>query len=208
MIWQVEFLHSSLGLWLAYKETDGGTKCLQKLAGTPVLLLESFRYMFGVSTADCGWQFQVRSKKSQDFWFWMSTSVFTWKKSTSVLPSGITERKGVLHFKYKVWLKVWFYSIPNRLVKKKRLLLTYIFTGHTGKILNRKKKSAEGVELPKTTLPKVQTWTANCKRDHWSQVRLLLVICGHMYSGTNMDLKLSNGYGTLCWCVPLIKTLV
>lgn len=208
MIWHVEFLHSSLGLWLAYKETVGGTKCLQKLAGTPVLLLESFRSMFGVSTADCSWQFQVRSKKSQDFWFWMSTSVFTWKKSTSVLPSGITERKGVLHFKYKVWLKVWFYSIPNRLVKKKRLLLTYIFTGHTGKILNRKKKSAEGVDLPKTTLPKVQTWTANCKRDHWSQVRLLLVICGHMYSGTNMDLKLSNGYGTLCWCVPLIKTLV
>ena len=208
MIWHVEFLHSSLGLWLAYKETVGGTKCLQKLAGTPVLLLESFRFMFGVSTADCSWQFQVRSKKSQDFWFWMSTSVFTWKKSTSVLPSGITERKGVLHFKYKVWLKVWFYSIPNRLVKKKRLLLTYIFTGHTGKILNRKKKSAEGVDLPKTTLPKVQTWTANCKRDHWSQVRLLLVICGHMYSGTNMDLKLSNGYGTLCWCVPLIKTLV
>ena len=130
------------------------------------------------------------------------------KKSTSVLPSGITERKGVLHFKYKVWLKVWFYSIPNILVKKKRLLLTYILTGHTGKILNRKKKSAEGVDLPKTILPKVQTWTANCKRDHWSQVRLLLVICGHMYSGTNMDLKLSNGYGTLCWCVPLIKTLV
>ena len=93
MIWQVEFLHSSLGLWLAYKETVGGTKCLQKLAGTPVLLLESFRYMFGVSTADCSWQFQVRSKKSQYFWFWMSTSVFTWKKSTSVLPSGITERK-------------------------------------------------------------------------------------------------------------------
>lgn len=208
MIWQVEFLHSSLGLWLAYKETVGGTKCLQKLSGTPVLLLESFRSMFGVSTADCGWQFQVRSKKSQYFWFWMSTSVFTWKKSTSVLPSGITERKGVLHFKYKVWLKVWFYSIPNRLVKKKRLLLTYIFTGHTGKILNRKKKSAEGVDLPKTTLPKVQTWTANCKRDHWSQVRLLLVICGHMYSGTNMDLKLSNCYGILCWCVPLIKTLV
>ena len=208
MIWQVEFLHSSLGLWLAYKETVGGTKCLQKLAGTPVLLLESFRFMFGVSTADCSWQFQVKSKKSQYFWFWMSTSVFTWKKSTSVLPSGITERKGVLHFKYKVWLKVWFYSIPNRLVKKKRLLLTYIFTGHTGKILNRKKKSAEGVDLPKTTLPKVQTWTANCKRDHWSHVRLLLVICGHMYSGTNMDLKLSNGYGTLCWCVPLIKTLV
>lgn len=204
----MEFLHSSLGLWLAYKETVGGTKCLQKLAGTPVLLLESFRFMFGVSTADCSWQFQVRSKKSQDFWFWKSTSVFTWKKSTSVLPSGITERKGVLHFKYKVWLKVWFYSIPNRLVKKKRLLLTYIFTGHTGKILNRKKKSAEGVDLPKTTLPKVQTWTANCKRDHWSQVRLLLVICGHMYSGTNMDLKLSNGYGTLCWCVPLIRTLV
>ena len=204
----MEFLHSSLGLWLAYKETVGGTKCLQKLAGTPVLLLESFRFMFGVSTADCSWQFQVRSKKSQYFWFWMSTSVFTWKKSTSVLPSGITERKGVLHFKYKVWLKVWFYSIPNRLVKKKRLLLTYIFTGHTGKILNRKKKSAEGVDLPKTTLPKVQTWTANCKRDHWSQVRLLLVICGHMYSGTNMDLKLSNGYGTLCWCVPLIRTLV
>ena len=208
MIWHVEFLHSSLGLWLAYKETVGGTKCLQKLAGTPVLLLESFRSMFGVSTADCSWQFQVRSKKSQYFWFWMSTSVFTWKKSTSVLPSGITERKGVLHFKYKVWLKVWFYSIPNRLVKKKRLLLTYIFTGHTGKILNRKKKNAEGVDLPKTSLPKVQTWTANCKRDHWSQVRLLLVICGHMYSGTNMDLKLSNGYGTLCWCVPLIKTLV
>ena len=79
------------------------------------------------------------------------------KKSTSVLPSGITERKGVLHFKYKVWLKVWFYSIPNRLVKKKRLLLTYIFTGRAGKILNRKKKSAEGVDLPKTALPKVQT---------------------------------------------------
>lgn len=127
MIWHVEFLHLSLGLWLAYKETVGGTKCLQKLAGTPVLLLESFRLMFGVSTADCGWQFQVRSKESQYFWFWMSTSVFTWKKSTSVLPSGITERKGVLHFKYKVWLKVWFYSIPNILVKKKRLLLTYIY---------------------------------------------------------------------------------
>lgn len=206
MIWHVEFLHSSLGFWLAYKETVGGTKCLQKLAGTPVLLLESFRFMFGVSTADCGWQFQV--KKSQCFWFWMSTSVFTWKKSTSVLPSGITERKGVLHFKCKVWLKVWFYSIPNRLVKKKGLLLTYIFTGHTGKILNRKKKSAEVVDLPKTALPKVQTWTANCKCDHWSQVGWLLVICGHMYSGTNMDLKLSNCYGILCWCVPLIKTLV
>lgn len=206
MIWHVEFLHLSLGFWLAYKETVGGTKCLQKLAGTPVLLLESFRFMFGVSTADCGWQFQV--KKSQYFWFWMSTSVFTWKKSTSVLPSGITERKGVLHFKYKVWLKVWFYSIPNRLVKKKGLLLTYIFTGHTGKILNRKKKSAEVVDLPKTALPKVQTWTANCKCDHWSQVGWLLVICGHMYSGTNMDLKLSNCYGILCWCVPLIKTLV
>lgn len=130
------------------------------------------------------------------------------KKSTSVLPSGITERKGVLHFKYKMWLKVWFYSIPNRLVKKKRLLLTYIFTGNAGKILNRKKKNAEGVDLPKTALPKVQTWTANCKRDHWSQVRWLLVICGHMYSGTKMDLKLSNCYGILCWCVPLIKTLV
>lgn len=206
MIWHVEFLHLSLGLWLAYKETVGGTKCLQKLAGTPVLLLESFRFMFGVSTADCGWQFQV--KKSQYFWFWMSTSVFTWKKLTSVLPSGITERKGVLHFKYKVWLKVWFYSIPNRLVKKKGLLLTYIFTGHTGKILNRKKNSAEVVDLPKTALPKVQTWTANCKCDHWSQVGWLLVICGHMYSGTNMDLKLSYCYGILCWCVPLIKTLV
>lgn len=182
-------------------------KVLTKMvAGTPVLLLESFRFMFGMSTADCGWQFQV--KKSQYFWFWMSTSVFTWKKSTSVLPSGITERKGVLHFKCKVWLKVWFYSIPNRLVKKKGLLLTYIFTGHTGKILNRKKKSAEGVDLPKTALPKVQTWTANCKCDHWSQVGWLLVICGHMYSGTNMDLKLSNCYGILCWCVPLIKTLV
>ena len=202
----MEFLHLSLGLWLAYKETVGGTKCLQKLAGTPVLLLESFRFMFGVSTADCGWQFQV--KKSQYFWFWMSTSVFTWKKLTSVLPSGITERKGVLHFKYKVWLKVWFYSIPNRLVKKKGLLLTYIFTGHTGKILNRKKNSAEVVDLPKTALPKVQTWTANCKCDHWSQVGWLLVICGHMYSGTNMDLKLSYCYGILCWCVPLIKTLV
>ena len=52
---------------MAYKETVGGTKCLQKLAGTPVLLLESFRFMFGVSTADCGWQFQVRSKESQYF---------------------------------------------------------------------------------------------------------------------------------------------
>lgn len=41
--------------------------------------------------------------------------------------------------------------------EKKRLLLTYIFTGHTGKILNRKKKSAEVVDLPKTALPKVQT---------------------------------------------------
>lgn len=191
MIWHVEFLHLSLGLWLAYKETVRGTKCLQKLAGTPVLLLENFRSMFGVSTADCSWQFQVRSKKSQDFWLWMSTLVFTWKKSTSVLPSGIIERMEVLHFKYKVWLKVWFYSIPN-----------------PGKILNRKKKSAEGVDLPKTALPKVQTWTANCKRDHWSQVGWLLVICGHMYSGTNMDLKLSNCYGILCWCVPLIKTLV
>ena len=103
---------------------------------------------------------------------------------------------------------VLIYSIPNILVKKKRLLLTYIFTGHAGKILNRKKKNAEGVDLPKTALPKVQTWTANCKHDHWSQVRWLLVICGHMYSGTNMDLKLSNCYGILCWCVPLIKTLV
>ena len=43
----MEFLHSSIGLGLAYKETVGGTKCLQKLAGTPVLLLESFRSMFG-----------------------------------------------------------------------------------------------------------------------------------------------------------------
>ena len=142
---------------MAYKETVGGTKCLQKLAGTPVLLLESFRFMFGVSTADCGWQFQVRSKESQYFLVLDVNVGVHLKKSTSVLPSGITERKGVLHFKYKVWLKVWFYSIPNRLVKKKRLLLTYIFTGHTGKILNRKKKSAEGVDLPKTTLPKVQT---------------------------------------------------
>ena len=119
MIWQVEFLHSSLGLWLAYKETVGGTKCLQKLAGTPVLLLESFRYMFGVSTADCSWQFQVRSKKSQYFWFWMSTSVFTWKKSTSVLPSGITERKGSFIWNTKCGWKFGFIASQTDWLKRK-----------------------------------------------------------------------------------------
>lgn len=59
----MEFLHSSIGLGLAYKETVGGTKCLQKLAGTPVLLLESFRSMFGVSmqTAVGSFRLEVRS---------------------------------------------------------------------------------------------------------------------------------------------------
>ena len=122
MIWQVEFLHSSLGLWLAYKETVGGTKCLQKLAGTPVLLLESFRSMFGVSTADCGWQFQVRSKKSQDFWFWMSTSVFTWKNQQVCCHLELQKGRGSFISNTKCGWKFGFIASQTDWLKRKDFL--------------------------------------------------------------------------------------
>lgn len=119
MIWHVEFLHLSLGLWLAYKETVGGTKCLQKLAGTPVLLLESFRFMFGVSTADCGWQFQVRSKESQYFWFWMSTSVFTWKNQQVCCHLELQKGRGSFISNTKCGWKFGFIASQTDWLKRK-----------------------------------------------------------------------------------------
>ena len=119
MIWHVEFLHSSLGFWLAYRETVGGTKCLQKLAGTPVLLLESFRSMFGVSTADCSWQFQVRSKKSQYFWFWMSTSVFTWKNQQVCCHLELQKGRGSFISNTKCGWKFGFIASQTDWLKRK-----------------------------------------------------------------------------------------
>lgn len=58
--------------------------------------------------------------------------------------------------------------------------------------MNKKEKSVEGVPQPETALSKVQTWTANSERDHWSLVTWLLEVFGHTYSETNVALKVPD----------------
>ena len=59
------------------------------------------------------------------------------------MPSEITQRKEVLHFKLRMWLKDWFSSIQNGLVVKKRLHLKYIY-GTQMRTLEQEVKKHQG----------------------------------------------------------------
>ena len=67
---------------------------------------------------------------------------------------------------------------------------SYISIASKWELSNKKRKNVEGVQLPETALPKVQTWTANGERQRRSLVTWLLEVCGHTYSEKNVDLKL------------------
>ena len=105
----------------------------------------------------------------------------------------ITQRMGVLHFKYKIWLRDWFSSVPNVLFVKK--ILQFICTYSTYvRTFEQEEKKRRGSSAVWNYLARAQTYTANGERDRWSLVTRLLDVCGHTYSETNVDLKLPNDF--------------
>ena len=82
-----------------------------------------------------------------------------------------------VHFKYKIWLRDWFSSVPNVLFVKKRLQFICTYSTYV-RTFEQEEKSAEGVQLSETTLPELKRarQTANVTAGVWSRDSLTFAV--------------------------------